>query len=221
MKLIVKFKRLLLIPLVSLGMGVPLALAQRPVHPPGSIQQHAMHHHHRQMHRGGMMHEMQVNNEFEYLTQMIPHHQEAIDTARQVLARSDRPEMKRFAQEIIRVQSAEIEQMRRWLNEWYRGRNFRVTYTPMMRDLNSLRGNALDQAFLEDMIMHHMGAVMMSQMLLNRNLVQHPPVRPFAQQIASSQRQEMVQMRSWLRNWFGANGGMPGMMRRPDRVPGR
>jgi uncharacterized protein (DUF305 family) len=192
--------------IATLGIAVPIALAQRQTNPPANqpAQSGGM------MHHGGMMHEMQVNSEFEYLTQMIPHHQEAIDTARLVLAGSDRPEMKRFAQDIIRVQTAEIQQMQRWLSEWYPGRNTAVAASPMMRDLNNLQGDALDRAFLEDMIMHHMGAVMMSQMLLNRNLVQHQPVRPFAQQIATSQRQEIGQMRTWLRSWFGVAGGMQG-----------
>ncbi len=209
-----RVKSLAIVAIATVGVAVPIALAQRSINPPAPqpAQSGGM------MHHGGMMHDMQVNSEFDYLTQMIPHHQEAIDTARLVLAESDRPEMKRFAQDIIRVQSAEIQQMQGWLNEWYPGRDTSVTAAPMMRDLKNLRGDALDRAFLEDMIMHHMGAVMMSQMLLNRNLVQHQPVRPFAQQIATSQRQEIGQMRAWLRNWFGVAGGMPGTMHGPGMM---
>lgn len=214
-----KLKRIALVALASLGIAVPIALAQRPNNPPASspMQNDGM-----MQHGGmGMMQEMQVSSEFEYLTKMIPHHQEAIDSARLVLAKSDRPEVKRFAEDIIRVQTAEIEQMQQWLEEWYPERDITVTASPMMRDLNNLRGNALDQAFLEDMIMHHMGAVMMSRMLLNRNLVQHEPVRPFAQQIATSQRQEIGQMQTWLRDWFGVTGGMPGMMNTPGMMQQR
>ncbi len=162
------------------------------------------------MHRG-MMQSMQVNSEFEYLSQMIPHHEEAIATARILLQRSDRPEMKQFARDIIRVQGAEIQQMQTWLKQWYPNQRNARTYTPMMRELGQLRGNALDQAFLQDMIMHHMGAVMMSHQLLNRGLVQHDPVRPFAQNIANTQWAEIQQMRIWARNWFGNSGMMGGM----------
>lgn len=209
-----KLRSIVLVGLASLGVALPIALAQRPNNPP--LNQ-SMPHNGRMRH-GGMMHEMQVNSEFEYLTQMIPHHQEAIDTAKIILAKSERAEMKRFAQDIIRVQTAEIKQMQQWLKQWYPGKSTKVTYTPMMRELKNLQSNALDQAFLEDMTMHHMGAVMMSQMLLNRNLVKHEPVRPFAQQIATSQRQEIGQMQGWLRNWFGVTGGMPGMMHGPGMM---
>lgn len=201
-------KVIALVAIGSLGLALPLTLAQRSTEPAANRSTV----HGGMMHHGAMMHDMQVSSEFDYLTKMIPHHQEAIDTARLVLAGSDRPEMKRFAEDIIRVQTAEIEQMQQWLKEWYPGRDTTVEVTPMMRNLNNLRGDDLDQAFLEDMVMHHMGAVMMSQMLLNRNLVDHEPVRPFAEEIATTQRQEIVQMQTWLKNWFGATAGMPGMM---------
>ncbi|MBD1850364.1 DUF305 domain-containing protein [Leptolyngbya sp. FACHB-711] len=152
-----------------------------------------------------MMHEMQVSSEQDYLTQMIPHHQEAIDSAKIMLERSDRPEMKQFAQEVIRVQSTEVQQMQKWLSEWYPGQPTQANYQPMMGDLTQLQGDALDRAFLEGMVMHHKGAVTMSQQLLSQNLVKHEPVRPFAEQIASSQQQEIQQMQAWLKEWFGAS----------------
>jgi uncharacterized protein (DUF305 family) len=72
----------------------------------------------------------------------------------------------------------------------------------MMRDLSQLRGDALDRAFLEDMIRHHMMAVMMSQQLLNRQLVEHRDVRPFAESIRDTQTAEIRTMQQWLRDWF-------------------
>jgi uncharacterized protein (DUF305 family) len=209
-----KLRSIILVGLAGLGVAIPIALAQRSNNPPPNqpMPNHGM------MRHGGMMQEMRVNSEVEYLTKMIPHHQEAIDTAKMVLAKSQRAEMKRFAQDIIRVQTTEIKQMQQWLQQWYPGQRTNVTYTPMMRELKSLQGNALDRVFLEDMTMHHMGAVMMSRMLLNRNLVKHEPVRPFAQQIATSQQKEIGQMQTWLKDWFGVAGGMPGMMHGPGMM---
>lgn len=187
----------------------------------------------------GMMHHgnasmmpMHISSEFEFLSQMIPHHEEAIATAQQVLDQSDRPEMREFAQEIIDVQSAEIEQMQAWLAEWYPNEVSSQTYTPMMRNLDDLTGEALDQAFLEDMIMHHMHAVMMSQMLIHHGLVEHDPVEPFAEAIARTQRQEIRQMHTWLQDWYNV-GERPNhqeyrqncmhmeRMHNTNRMPGR
>lgn len=160
-------------------------------------------------HGGHGMHDMNVSSQAEFLREMIPHHQEAIDTAEIILARSQRPEMKAFAQEIIAVQSAEIEQMEAWLAAWHPNENQPSQYQPMMRDLTNLQGDRLDQVFLEDMIQHHMGAVMMSQQLLRKNLVENEPVKPFAEAIVSSQSQEIQQMHTWLNAWFSSSSGQP------------
>ena len=64
--------------------------------------------------------------------------------------------------------------MERWLADWYPGRSTDVKYRPMMRDLTGVSGERLDRVFLQDMIRHHMAAVMMSQQLLARGLAEHP-----------------------------------------------
>jgi uncharacterized protein (DUF305 family) len=162
---------------------------------------------------GGMsgMSDMKVTDEFSYLTMMIPHHEEAIKAAEVLKAGTDRSEMREFAQKIIVTHTREVNQMRSWLAAWYPGRDTAVDYTPMMRDLTGLRGDALDRAFLEDMIPHHMAAVMMSQQLLSAGLADHAEVEPFAQTIRDSQRTEIMTMRGWLSDWFGASGMNSGM----------
>jgi len=154
---------------------------------------------------------MVVEDEFGYLTMMIPHHEEAIRNGRILLEGTDRPEMRAFATSIIQTQTREVEQMRNWLASWYPGRDTAVDYAPMMRDLTGLRGDALDRAFLADMIPHHMGAVMMSQQLLGQGLAAHPELEPFARTVRDAQHAEIVQMRGWLADWFGATGGPGGM----------
>lgn len=153
---------------------------------------------------GAMMSGMEmVESEFDYLAGMIPHHEEAIASAQVLLEGTDRPEMKAFAERIIETQSAEVTQMQEWLAAWYPDQDISVDYEPMMRDLDGLTGDELDQAFLEDMIGHHMEAVMMSQQLLAQGLAEHPEAIPFAEQIRDNQHAEIFQMRGWLRDWFG------------------
>lgn len=146
---------------------------------------------------------MAVASEFDYLTRMIPHHDEAITTAQILHRGTGRQEMRSFAASIIDTQSAEVRQMQAWLAAWYPGRDTRASYQPMMRDLTGLRGSDLDRAFLEDMIPHHMMAVMMSQQLLASGLPRHDVVVPFARNIRDTQRNEIQMMSAWLREWFG------------------
>ena len=51
----------------------------------------------------------------DFLAQMIPHHEGAIDMSKVLLKDGLRPEVRRLAQEIIGHQQAEIEMMKRWL----------------------------------------------------------------------------------------------------------
>lgn len=53
-----------------------------------------------------------------FIEEMIPHHEDAVKMSEMVL-NSDRLELRNSAKAIIQTQSAEIEQMRQWLNTWY------------------------------------------------------------------------------------------------------
>lgn len=151
----------------------------------------------------GMMGSMNVfvDSEYEFLVHMIPHHEEAVATATHLKENTEREEIREFAEGIIRTQSAEIEQMTTWLENWYPERSHQVDYQPMMRNLDLLKGDVLDQAFLEDMIPHHMAAIMMSQQLLNRNLAEHEEVNILARSIRNSQQNEIQMMMRWLASW--------------------
>lgn len=152
----------------------------------------------------GTMHGMRMGSEYDYLAEMVAHHEEAVTEARQ-LQRSQRAEMREFGEAIVASQSAQIDQMQQWLADWYPNRSGRVDYQPMMRDLTGLSGDRLDRAFLQDMLGHHMGAVMMSQQLLMRGVANHEQVEVLAETIRDEQYGEIFQMQQWLRAWFGGD----------------
>lgn len=54
-----------------------------------------------------------------FMSQMIAHHQGAIDMAEQTLKVAQHPETKQEAQKVIDAQSKEIAQMEGWLKDWY------------------------------------------------------------------------------------------------------
>ncbi len=54
-----------------------------------------------------------------FIDGMIIHHEGAIAMANQALQSTDRPEIRRMAQEIIVAQQAEIERMHAWRAAWY------------------------------------------------------------------------------------------------------
>ncbi len=143
----------------------------------------------------GGMGMMMVSSEKEFISEMIPHHQEAVDTAKEVLARgATTPEINTLVQNIITAQEKEIADMKSWYQAWY-GSAYEPSsnYRPMMRDLSSLSGKDLDRAFLEDMVMHHMGAIMMAHSV--QSYILHEEVRNLTEAIVRTQSEEIEQMR--------------------------
>lgn len=55
----------------------------------------------------------------EFIEQMIPHHQMALMMVSMMLRGTEHEEMKKLAQDIIRTQTEEINQMNAWYSDWY------------------------------------------------------------------------------------------------------
>jgi uncharacterized protein (DUF305 family) len=61
--------------------------------------------------QGMMMHHGDVKSEEQFIIDMIPHHQEAVDTSKEIVARSTNEKLKKLAQGIIDAQTTEITTM--------------------------------------------------------------------------------------------------------------
>lgn len=147
-------------------------------------------------HMGGTTSTMMIDDESEFLVDMVAHHLDAIVAARQ-LARSPSPAMRRFGRRIVGDQGVQVRQMRRWLARWYPDAGG-SDYEPMMSDLSGLDGASLDRAFLRQMIDHHLMAVMMSRHLLSMGVVRHQAVAALARVIIRDQTAEIGWMRDRL-----------------------
>jgi len=151
-------------------------------------------------HMNEMDHSMMlVGSEREFVTGMIPHHQEAVDTANEVLARGgSTAEIITLANEIIAAQETEIALLKEWHLAWY-GESYLAdgSYQPMMRDLAPLSGAALDKQFLEDMIPHHRGAIMMAESV--RPYITKQEITDMANAIMTTQTAEIELMQRLLK----------------------
>jgi hypothetical protein len=81
----------------------------------GSEVSKALHASHATMDQQMMSVPMTGDPDRDFLALMIPHHQGAIDMARIVIASGRKPEVRKFAEDIIAHQQAEIDLMNRWL----------------------------------------------------------------------------------------------------------
>lgn len=143
----------------------------------------------------GMMHgSMFAASEEEFIEHMIPHHEEAIATAKEVLERGATTEgMIELLNNIVTSQTAEVAFMKESYEEWF-GKPYADTgvYEPMMRELESYSGATLDMVFLHDMTMHHMGAIMMSRSV--QPYLEHDSMKELTKNIITNQSREIETM---------------------------
>ncbi len=70
----------------------------------------------------------------------------------------------------------------------------------MTAGLAGKTGDAFDHAFLNEMIVHHEGAIAMAEMVLQHS--QRQELRQLAENIIAAQSAEISQMRAWMAEWF-------------------
>jgi uncharacterized protein (DUF305 family) len=179
---------------------------------------------HGDMKQGGMMdHSMMAlgpaDAEFDlrFIDSMIPHHEGAVVMAKEAQQKSKRPEIQKLAADIIKAQDTEIAQMKQWRTTWYpkasstpiawhskMGHSMAMSEDQMkaMRmdmDLGSADAN-FDKRFIDAMIPHHKGAVVMAQDALNKS--KRLEIQKLAKDIISSQKAEIKQMQQWKQAWY-------------------
>jgi uncharacterized protein (DUF305 family) len=158
------------------------------------------------------------NFDLRFLDGMTPHHEGAVVMAQEALQKSQRPEIKQLAQAIIDAQQKEIAQMQQWRTAWYPNASAELVMydqqmkkdMPMsdsMRSSMMMNGNLgaaddqFDLRFLNAMLPHHEGALVMAKEALQKS--DRPEIKKLAQDIISSQQQEIAQMQQWKKAWYG------------------
>ena len=152
-----------------------------------------------------------VEADIRFMQGMIGHHAQALDMAALVPTRTDRPEMRMLAERIEVSQKDEIAFMRRWLTDRgaeapvpdpghaHHGHLMPGMLTPgEMARLGQARGTAFDRLFLEGMIRHHQGAIVMVKELFDAGGAQESELFRFASDVDTDQRAEIARMRALL-----------------------
>ena len=172
----------------------------------------------------GMDHSMSMdlgpadaNYDLRFIDGMSVHHQGAVNMAQDVLKQSKRPEMKKIANEMIVAQKREINQMKEWRKTWYpKADNTPMAYHAAMGHMMAMTpeqtqsmmmtmdlGAADDQfdlRFLNAMIPHHEGALVMAQDAFKKS--KRPEMKKLSEEILISQKKEIEQMKEWRKSWY-------------------
>lgn len=146
-----------------------------------------------------------------FMQGMIAHHAQALDMAALVPDRTSNEQIRLLARRIELSQADEIALMRRWLQA--RGENASDAHAhhghgpagpgmltaEEMRRLAEARGLPFDRLFLELMIKHHDGALLMVEDLLaSPGAAQEPGLYAFVSDLEGDQRMEISRMRRLL-----------------------
>jgi uncharacterized protein (DUF305 family) len=143
-----------------------------------------------------------------FTMEMIPHHEGAVEMADVLLAKDgidDR--VVQLAEQIKAAQSPEIELMQSWLDDWGMGGDMGgmdhgdMSGSGMMSDddmaaLESATGIDASRLFLEQMIVHHQGAIDMASTELADG--ENADVKALCTSIIASQTAEIATMKQLL-----------------------
>lgn len=155
-----------------------------------------------------------------FVTEMVPHHEGAIEMAEIAQQRAEHPEIATLANEIIDSQSTEIEQLdaihQRIFGEpvgavEHGSLGLADHEMGMSMDTASLEtAKSFDREFVDMMIPHHQGAIVMARVELAEG--QDEEAQALAEQIIAAQTSEIEEMNSWRAEWYGSEspaGGVP------------
>jgi uncharacterized protein (DUF305 family) len=143
-----------------------------------------------------------------FATNMIPHHQQAVEMSALVADRSTNPELIELAKKISAVQQPEIEIMKVFLVQWkenpdtgsahggHGGTMAGMVDEATMTRLESLNGAEFDTLWLESMISHHQGAIEMAKAEIANG--ENVDAKRMAQTIIDTQQAEIGQMKQML-----------------------
>ncbi|MGV8913379.1 MAG: DUF305 domain-containing protein [Rhodoglobus sp.] len=142
------------------------------------------------------------NADVMFTAMMIPHHEQAVEMADMVLAKEGIDErVVTLAQEIKAAQGPEIELMASWLDGWgvdaadgMGGMNHGdgMMSDSDMSELDAANGDDASRLFLEQMIVHHEGAIEMAETEINEG--QNADAVALAQKIIDAQAAEITIM---------------------------
>jgi uncharacterized protein (DUF305 family) len=143
-----------------------------------------------------------------FATNMIPHHQQAVDLSAMVPDRSTNAALVALAEQISAAQQPEINVMKVFLVQWNENPDSNSGHAghgnamqgmvdqATMTKLESLNGQEFDKLWLESMISHHQGAIEMAKAEIANG--DNVDAKSLAKNIVTTQEAEIGQMKQML-----------------------
>ncbi len=161
-----------------------------------------------------------------FLQAMVPHHESAVEMAQVVVEKGEHQDAQDLGRSIIKSQSEEIAQMGKLHTEAFDSEiapeemaaeklGLSMEEAGMHGGANSgakkvEEGPIVDKAFIDEMIPHHQGAILMARAEQEKG--ENAEIKALAAAIIAEQTKEIEQMNSWRKKWYGTEspaGGVP------------
>jgi uncharacterized protein (DUF305 family) len=165
-----------------------------------------------------------------YLDAVIAHHEAGVRLARIGVERAQREEVRTLAEEMVRLTTAELEQLRSWRATWYpdvptlteqqlyAGFDAQAAAspgrggTPGLEEMNEdARAHSLEElcgaiedfdlTFIDVMVHHLDGSILLAGVA--QMTAVHEELKGFAATVAERQQAEVTQLLSWRDAWYG------------------
>lgn len=142
--------------------------------------------------------------DLQFLDTMIAHHEAAAEMAKPATVKARSSDLKTLAFKVVADQEREIAQMKGWREQWFAaapaalnmemaGMNGSMEKMSMEK-LMQTNGDVFDVEFINQMIPHHEGAIVMAREAITK--AEHAEIKTLAEQIIKAQEAEIKAMQT-------------------------
>ena len=151
--------------------------------------------------------------DLQFIDSMIHHHEGAVMMSKMALEKTENAELRPFLQKIIDDQDKEIARLKEWRNDWYAGKpsalnmempgmkmgSEKMNTVSHEKEMQAMAGKDFDLHFIDMMIPHHEGAIVMAKDALQK--AEHAEIKTLSSEVVREQEAEIKQMREWKEKW--------------------
>lgn len=145
--------------------------------------------------------------ELQFIDTMTRHHLDAIEVGQEAGRRARHPELKECAAKLATGHERQVTLLTGWRDKWYadaaNALNFGLAGMTRMNkaSLDSVSDEEFDLAFIDLMIPHHQGGIVMAKEAFAR--VEHGELKALSQQLIDVQQQEIDRLSRFRAAWGG------------------
>jgi uncharacterized protein (DUF305 family) len=138
-----------------------------------------------------------------FMRELIPIDEEAVEIANSATLYADHPELLQWNQRLIDRKTSQVDLMLSVLKQMNvsPGRRMVTVVSDPVKLMRSLRGAALEKAYIPLMIVHMGRSLELGKLAAVK--ASHPDLRNLAEHLVKTETQEIVMLRAWMTKWYG------------------